>query len=320
METADMENVDFDGDASFVITVEEQYNGWRIDKLLSEQREELSRSYIQKLIEEGRVLVEERAVKAGCKVSTGQRIRFFLPEPEELSVEPEHIPLDILYEDEDVILINKGKDMVVHPAAGHYSGTLVNALLYHCKGQLSGINGILRPGIVHRIDRNTTGVIVACKNDKAHRALAEQLAVHSITRKYNALVYHAFREESGRVEGMIGRHPTDRKKMAINEKNGKPAVTNYMVLENFGGKYAHIECRLETGRTHQIRVHMAHIHHPLLGDDVYGPAKDPFHLEGQALHARVLGFLHPSTGKYVEFEAPLPEYFTGLIDKLRMMR
>lgn len=315
-----MGNVDFDGDASFVITVEEQYNGWRIDKLLSKQREELSRSYIQKLIEDGRVLVGERTVKTGFKVSAGQRIRLFLPEPEELCVEPENIPLDILYEDEDVILINKDKDMVVHPAAGHYSGTLVNALLYHCGGELSGINGILRPGIVHRIDRNTTGVIVACKNDKAHQSLSEQLAVHSITRKYNALVYHAFREEGGRVEAPIGRHPTDRKKMAVNEKNGKTAVTNYTVLENFGGKYAHIECRLETGRTHQIRVHMAHIHHPLLGDDVYGPAKDPFHLAGQALHARVLGFLHPSTGKYVEFEAPMPEYFTGLIDKLRMLR
>lgn len=315
-----MENIDFDEDSTLVITVEEQYNGWRIDKLLSEQREELSRSYIQKLIEEGRVLVGDRAVKAGCRVSAGQCIRLSLPEPEELSIEPEAIPLDILYEDEDVILINKGKGMVVHPAAGHYSGTLVNALLYHCKGELSGINGILRPGIVHRIDRDTTGVIVACKNDKAHRSLAEQLKAHSITRRYNALVYHAFDAQSGRVEGAIGRHPTDRKKMAVNERNGKAAVTNYTVLENFGGKYAHIECRLETGRTHQIRVHMAHIRHPLLGDTVYGPAKDMFHLQGQALHARVLGFIHPSTGKYVEFEAPLPEYFTGLIGKLRTIR
>ncbi len=305
------------GDEDFCITVTKPYHGVRIDKLLSQQREELSRSYIQKLIEEGRVLVDGCTVKAGFKVGEGQEIQIFLPPPKELSVEPENIPLDILYEDADVILINKGKDMVVHPAAGHYSGTLVNALLYHCKGNLSGINGVLRPGIVHRIDRNTTGVIVACKNDKAHQSLSEQLKVHSITRKYNALVYGTFHEAEGRVEGAIGRHPVDRKKMAINEKNGKPAVTNYTVLENFGTSYAHVACRLETGRTHQIRVHMSHIHHPLLGDDVYGPAKNPFHLQGQALHASVLGFLHPSSGKYVEFTAPLPTYFTALMEKLR---
>lgn len=297
--------------------VEEKYHGWRVDKLLSELREELSRSYIQKLIAEGNVLVDQKAAKAGLKVFSGQKISFSVPEPVDLTLEPEDIPLDILYEDEDIIIINKGKDMVVHPAAGHYSGTLVNGLLYHCKGQLSGINGVLRPGIVHRIDRNTTGVLVVCKNDKAHQSLSEQLKVHSITRRYHALVYQAFKEESGRVEAPIGRHPTDRKKMAVNEKNGKEAITNYRVLENFGTRYAHIECALETGRTHQIRVHMSSIHHPLLGDDVYGPSKDPFHLEGQALHARILGFLHPSSGKYVEFEAPLPEYFTGLIEKLR---
>lgn len=319
MAKLESKNPEFDGKEDFGITVAEEENGLRIDKLLSWQQEELSRSYIQKLIEEGRVLVEGRTVKAGFKVSAGQEIRIFLPEPEELSVEPEDIPLDILYEDEDVILVNKGKDMVVHPAPGHSSGTLVNALLYHCKGKLSGINGVLRPGIVHRIDRNTTGVIVACKNDKAHQSLSAQLKAHSITRKYDALVYGVFREAKGRVEGAIGRHPTDRKKMAVNEKNGKPAVTNYTVLENFGTKYAHVECRLETGRTHQIRVHMSHIHHPLLGDDVYGPAKDPFHLQGQALHAGVLGFLHPSSGEYVEFTAPLPEYFTALMEKLRAL-
>ncbi len=317
MENADIGNPECWEDEDFSITVTEQNNGWRIDKLLSQQREELSRSYIQKLIGEGRVLVGGQTVKAGFKVSPGMDIRIFLPEPEELTAQPENIPLDILYEDEDVILVNKGKNMVVHPAAGHAGGTLVNALLYHCKGQLSAINGVLRPGIVHRIDRNTTGVIVACKNDKAHQSLSEQLKVHSITRKYNAIVYGAFDEEAGRIEGAVGRHPVDRKKMAVNEKNGKPAVTNYTVLENFGRLYAHVECCLETGRTHQIRVHMSHIHHPLLGDDLYGPAKNPFHLEGQALHARVLGFIHPSSGKYMEFTAPLPEYFTALADKLR---
>lgn len=313
-----MEHPERDGE-EFEFLVTEEYQNQRVDKLLSQQREELSRSYIQKLIEDERVLVSGHTVKAGYKVSAGERICILLPPPKELSIEPEEIPLDILYEDEDVILINKGKNMVVHPAAGHYSGTLVNALLFHCKGQLSGINGVLRPGIVHRIDRNTTGVIVACKNDRAHQALSEQLKAHSITRRYNALVHGTFHEETGHIEGAIGRHPVDRKKMAINEKNGKPAVTNYKVLENFGTRFSHVECRLETGRTHQIRVHMASIHHPLLGDDVYGLAKEPFSLPGQVLHARVLGFIHPSTGKYVEFEAPLPEYFTTLLEKLRNM-
>ncbi len=306
-----------DGGEVFCINVEEPYDGWRIDKLLPQQKEGLSRSYIQKLIGEGRVLVAGHKVKAGFQVRTGQEIKVFLPVAEELRVLPENIPLDILYEDEDVILVNKGKNMVVHPAAGHPSGTLVNALLYHCKGQLSGINGILRPGIVHRIDQDTTGVIVACKNDRAHQSLSEQLKVHSITRKYHAIVYGAFHVENGRIEGAIGRHPFDRKKMAVIERGGKPAVTNYQVLENFGTRYAHVLCRLETGRTHQIRVHMSYIHHPLLGDTVYGPEKDPFHLVGQALHASVLGFIHPASGKYVEFEAPLPEYFTDLIQLCR---
>jgi 23S rRNA pseudouridine1911/1915/1917 synthase len=207
--------------------------------------------------------------------------------------------------------------MVVHPAAGHYSGTIVNAVLYHCKGQLSGINGVMRPGIVHRIDMNTTGVIVICKNDAAHAFVAEQLKEHSITRKYEAIVYNGFKEESGTINAPLGRHPIDRKKMAIVEKNGKEAITHYKVLDTLNGKFTHVECTLETGRTHQIRVHMASIRHPLLGDDVYGPAKCPFHLEGQTLHARVLGFIHPTTKKYVEFEAPLPDYFQDLINKLR---
>ena len=240
-----------------------------------------------------------------------------LPEPEELNVEPENIPLDILYEDDDLLVVNKPKGMVVHPAAGHSSGTLVNAVLYHCRGNLSGINGVLRPGIVHRIDMDTTGALVICKSDFAHQSLAEQLSVHSITRKYRAIVHANLKEDEGTVRGAIGRHPTDRKKMAINERNGKPAVTHYRVLERFGN-YTYIECQLETGRTHQIRVHMASIGHPLLGDAVYGPKKCPVkNLQGQTLHAMVLGFIHPRTGAYMEFEAPLPEYFSNLLLQFR---
>ena len=299
------------------IEIEEAYDDIRIDKVLAAYLTELSRTYIQKLLEGGNVTLAGKTLKANFKVSAGQEIEVLLPEPETLKVEPENIPLDIIYEDSDVIVVNKPKNLVVHPAAGHYSGTLVNALLYHCKDSLSGINGIMRPGIVHRIDKDTTGALVVCKNDIAHQCLTEQLKEHSITRKYEAIVYNCFKETEGRVEGPIGRHPSERTKMAINYKNGKEAITNYRVLENLGNGYAHVECRLETGRTHQIRVHMSSIHHPLVGDTIYGPAKDSFGLEGQSLHARVLGFIHPTTKEYMEFEAPIPEYFTKLLQKLR---
>jgi 23S rRNA pseudouridine1911/1915/1917 synthase len=297
--------------------VEADSVGIRIDSYLAEVEEELSRSYLKKLIQDSLISVNGKVVKANYKIQEGDCITYIVPDPVELNIEAQDIPLDIMYEDSDIIVINKPKGMVVHPAAGHYSNTLVNGLLYHCKDSLSGINGVLRPGIVHRIDMNTTGVLVICKNDNSHQFIAEQLKVHSITRKYNAICYQAFKESEGVVDAPIGRHPTDRKKMAINHKNGKNAVTHYRVLENFGSNYAHIECSLETGRTHQIRVHMASIHHPLLGDDIYGKSKEIFQLEGQTLHARVLGFLHPTTKEYVEFEAPLPEYFETLMNKLR---
>ena len=298
------------------IEVSNEEAGIRIDKYLSMNTSELTRSYIGKLIDENKVLVNEKPVKSSYKVKAEDYIKVIIPAPVDLEVVPENIPLDIIYEDKDIIIINKGKGMVVHPANGHYTGTLVNGLLYHCKNELSGINGVMRPGIVHRIDMNTTGVIVVCKNDNAHQFISEQLKVHSITRKYHAIVYNTFKTESGRVEAPIGRHPVDRKKMAINYKNGKNAATNYRVIKNLGNKYSYIECSLETGRTHQIRVHMASISHPLLGDNVYGPEKDSFRLEGQALHAKVLGFIHPTTKEYMEFESPLPEYFTKLLDKL----
>ena len=239
-----------------------------------------------------------------------------IPDPQEPDIRPENIPLDILYEDQWLMVVNKPKDMVVHPSAGHLEGTLVNAIMAHCGENLSGINGVLRPGIVHRIDKDTTGALLICKEDTVHRNLAEQLKEHSIKRRYRAIVQGNLKEDEGTVDAPVGRHPTDRKKMAVNHKNGKNAVTHYKVLERFG-QATYIECRLETGRTHQIRVHMASLGHPLLGDTVYGSSKNPYHLQGQALHAMILGFVHPVTGEYMEFEAPLPDYFLKLLDKLR---
>ncbi len=290
--------------------------GIRIDRCLSEKCPQLSRSYIQKLLKDGQICVNGRPVKANYKVQERDQILLSLPELKDPDILPEEIPLDILYEDEDVLVVNKPKDMVVHPSAGHTEGTLVNAILSHCKGNLSGINGVMRPGIVHRIDKDTTGALLICKNDEAHRDLAEQLKEHTIRRRYRAIVAGNLKEDKGTVDAPIGRHPVDRKKMAINHKNGKEAVTHYRVLERFGNA-TYIECRLETGRTHQIRVHMSSLGHPLLGDETYGPSKNPYHLQGQALHAMILGFVHPRTGAYMEFTAPLPEYFLKLLDKLR---
>ncbi len=299
-----------------VMEITPEMEGERIDKCISNYLESLSRSYIQKIIKDGKAYVNDAVVKANYKVKVDNKVQFEIPDCEEPDIPPQDIPLDILYEDKDILIVNKPKDMVVHPAPGHYEGTLVNAIMFHCKDELSGINGVLRPGIVHRIDKDTTGSIIICKNDEAHRKIAQQLKEHSITRKYRAIVYGRIMEEEGTVNAPIGRHPTDRKKMAINEKNGKPAVTHYKVLERFD-KYTYIECQLETGRTHQIRVHMTSIGHPLLGDEVYGNAKCPFKLEGQTLHAMTIGFIHPTTGEYVEYEAPLPEYFEHLLQILR---
>lgn len=300
---------------NFQVTREEQ--GDRIDRYLASRLPDYSRSFLQKLVGEGRVLVGDKPVKSNYKINEGDRVSLSVPDAVEPEIIPEPIPLDILYEDASLLVINKPKGMVVHPCPGHYSGTLVNALMYHCKDQLSGINGVMRPGIVHRIDQNTTGSLVVCKTDAAHRSLAEQLKVHSITRKYRAIVHGNLKEEEGTVNAPIGRHPVDRKKMAVNNRCGRDAVTHYRVLERFGS-FTYLECRLETGRTHQIRVHMASIGHPLLGDDVYGPSRCPIPgLTGQTLHAMTLGFIHPETGTYMEFEAPLPEYFENLLEKLR---
>lgn len=299
----------------FRFQITEEMEDLRIDKCMSLLIDSLSRSFIQKLIKEDAVLINGKPVKGSYKVKTDDDVLFCLPQAVEPDISPENILLDILFEDKDVIVVNKPKGMVVHPAAGHYSKTLVNALLYHCGKDLSGINGVMRPGIVHRIDKDTTGSLIVCKNDTAHKVIAEQLKEHSINRKYIAICHGVIKEDEGIIDKPIGRHPADRKKMAVVAAGGgKNAVTHYRVLKRFE-KYTYIECVLETGRTHQIRVHMASIGHPLLGDEVYG-SKSPFKLEGQTLHARVLGFVHPTTGEYVEVSAPIPAYFNHLLDIL----
>ncbi len=271
-----------------------------------------SRSFLQKLIREGNITVNGTAQKAGYRLKQNDEVRIVIPEAAETAILPENIPLDILYEDDDLLVVNKPKGMVVHPAAGHSSGTLVNAVLYHCRDSLSGINGMIRPGIVHRIDRDTTGSLIVCKNDESHVSIAEQIRVHSVTRRYRGIVCGNMPEDTGTIDIPVGRHPVDRKKMAVNVRGGKNAVTHYRVLERFG-RYTYMEFELETGRTHQIRVHMAHMGHPLLGDTLYSGGKSPWRLEGQTLHAMTIGFLHPRTGESVEITAPLPEYFEKLL-------
>lgn len=297
------------------IEVTDEQDEERIDKVITDETENLSRSFIQKYIKEGLCLVNGKAVKANYRVRTEDVITFQIPDAIEPDIVAQDIPLTILYEDDQLLIVNKPKDMVVHPSAGHFTGTLVNAVLFHCKGQLSGINGVLRPGIVHRIDKDTTGSLIICKTDLAHQSIAAQLKEHSINRRYRAIVHGVIQQEEGKVEAPIGRDERDRLKMAVNPRNGKEAVTHYKVLKRFQ-EYTYIECVLETGRTHQIRVHMASIGHPLLGDSVYGRKKEKWNLQGQTLHAMMIGFIHPVTGEYMEYCAPLPTYFEHLLEIL----
>ena len=292
--------------------VEIEHEGERLDKYLNLIFEEKSRSFFQKLIKEEQVLVNDTAQKANYRLKVEDIVTVTIPDAVETPIVPENIPLDILYEDEDVLVVNKPKGMVVHPSAGHYSGTLVNAIMYHCKDSLSGINGEVRPGIVHRIDMDSTGSLIVCKNDESHICIAEQIKEHSVNRRYRGIVCGNVKEDEGTINAPIGRHPVERKKMAINEKNGKPAITHYKVLKRFE-RYTYMEFQLETGRTHQIRVHMASIGHPLLGDTLYSSGKSPYKLQGQTLHAMTIGFIHPRTNAYMEVSAPLPEYFERLL-------
>ncbi len=293
----------------FVVELEDEN---RIDKFLDLKMDDVSRSFLQKMIKNSGVTVNGSLVKSNYKVKEGDTVEIIIPEAVVPDILPENIPLDIIFEDKDILVVNKPKGMVVHPAAGHYTGTLVNAIMYHGKDSLSGINGVMRPGIVHRIDMDTTGSLVICKNDMSHQYISELLKKHDVTRKYHAIVHGVIKDDSGTIEGPIGRHPVDRKKMSINEKNGKPAITHYKVLERFAS-HTYVECELETGRTHQIRVHMASIKHPLLGDTTYCNMKSKFKLQGQTLHAKTLGFVHPTNDEYMEFDAPLPKYFDNLL-------
>ncbi len=288
----------------------------RIDKFLADNISDLSRSAITALIEKESVKVNNKVVLKNYKLKAGDSVEIIIPDPVEYEAKAENIPLDIVYEDNDLIVVNKPKGMVVHPAAGNYDGTLVNALLYHCKDNLSGINGVLRPGIVHRIDKNTSGLLIVAKNDISHKCLAEQIKEHSFTREYEAIVVGNIKDDAGTVDAPIGRHHIDRKKMTVTEKNSKNAVTHFEVIGRYKG-YTHIKCVLETGRTHQIRVHMAYIGHPVAGDDVYGVKKEKVNFIGQCLHARKIGFIHPSSGKYMEFTSDLPDYFREFLNKLK---
>ena len=297
-----------------IFIVEDTADNIRIDKYLKELLPDQSRSYIQKLLKDGHILVNNSIIKPNYKVKADDRIQIDIPEPIEANIEAENIPLDIIYEDNDVLIVNKPKEMVVHPAPGNYSGTLVNALMYHCKDSLSNINGVLRPGIVHRIDKNTTGCLIVCKNDQSHNFIADQLSEHSINRIYTGIVYGVLDADEGTIDEPIARDKRDRKRMSVN-LNGKRAITHYKVLKRFR-EYTYIQFKLETGRTHQIRVHMAHINHPLLGDDQYTNRKCKFNLTGQCLHAKTIGFIHPSTKEYVEYEVEEPEYFKHLLDIL----
>lgn len=291
-------------------------NGVRIDAWISSRLEDYSRSYIQKLLNDGLVLVNGSLVKSNYKVKLNDDVTVQIPEPEKLDIMPESIEIPVLYEDDHVLVVNKPKGMVVHPAAGNYSGTLVNALMDYCGDSLSSINGVIRPGIVHRIDKDTSGVLVVAKSNEAHEKLSLKLKDHDINRVYVALVHGIIREDSGKIDAPIGRHPVDRKKMAVNTKSGRRAVTYFKVLERFNAATL-VEVRLETGRTHQIRVHMSYIGYPIIGDEVYGKKKDKYDIGGQALHAKLLGFVHPVTNEYMEFEAELPEYFKNLLEDLR---
>lgn len=299
--------------SKFDYVAENINNDIRIDKWICEQHQEISRSMLQKLLKDNQVTVNGKFVSKSYKISNGDVISLEIPEPVELDVLPENIPIEIVYEDDDLLVVNKPKGMVVHPAAGNHNGTLVNALLYHCKGRLSSINGVIRPGIVHRIDKNTSGLLIVAKTDKAHTGLAEQIKAHTFTREYQAVVCGRFKETSGIIEAPIGRHAVDRKKMCVTDKNSKEAKTEYTVLDEFNG-YSHIKLKLYTGRTHQIRVHMSYVGHPVYGDEVYGKASK--YCEGQCLHAKKIGFIHPINGEYYEFDSELPEYFVNVINKL----
>lgn len=297
--------------------VQTEQEGERLDKYLSILYPDTSRSFFQKLIKDNQVQVNEQPQKSNYRLHADDVVCIQFPDAVPTAIEPEDIPLDILYEDDDLLVVNKPKGMVVHPSAGHFSHTLVNAIMYHCKDSLSGINGEIRPGIVHRIDMDTTGSLIVCKNDESHVKIAEQIKEHSVNRIYEGIVCGNVTDDEGTIEGAIGRNPKDRKKMAINEANGKPAITHYKVLQRFTN-YTYMQFRLETGRTHQIRVHMASIGHPLLGDPLYSSGKSPYkNLVGQTLHAKTIGFVHPTTGQYMEFSAPLPEYFQRLLTTLK---